>query len=339
METNNENPDKKFLTFDQQVDFVRDKGFIVDETNLNYLRMGLQTYSYYNLINPYLHVIKKDNNGNVIGVDVMTVIIARQIDTKIASLFMPTLLFVEQRLATILSYTIASNPKMGVFHEQISNQKNFYLDSKHYQSEPGLDYNVGGVIQDLKNEIKNKRNNSLAHYFKNRNHIPPWILANSLSFGQLIKWYLILPDELKLEIINSFESLKNIPDEDKLSFFENMLSFIKDLRNHLLHSFPITTFYPKHNLIDEIFNLTIVDHWNKEDYDNNNLVGLVVVGSLLTNPMVDFAYFLQEINRILTQLKTHYPKLRNNLDLIFRTNDIFLAKVDKTLNSWKIFHS
>lgn len=71
--------------------------------------------------------------------------------------------------------------------------KNDYLSKHHYQNTS----RTNDIVKTIKKTANKSNNESILYYKKHHNHIPSWVLVNSLPFRMVIQWFTILDIESK----------------------------------------------------------------------------------------------------------------------------------------------
>ncbi len=92
----------------------------------------------------------------------------------------------------------------------------------------------------IKNFVKQSRNpfrNSLiSHYTTTKNHLPPWVLANDLSFGKTYDWYSILKGDMKKLITDDFYPKQSqLTTGEKKEFFNAAMKQLIQFRDRVAH--------------------------------------------------------------------------------------------------------
>lgn len=293
--------DKPFLTFDEQIELMRKRGIVVQ--NNDYTLEKLSSISYYSLINGYKNTLLQDNKKDVFVKGTTFDMIYRLylFDSSLSNTLLKYILYVERALKTKLSYRIA---QMYGVHQ------NDYLDSLNYFTRNNN--LVSKVLNHLKTKCSSPMRNTTSYYYaNNKNHLPPWILVNDISFNITIEWYKILKGVDKSFIVENMiiHNDGSISVVDKKELLNKSLQLLLDYRNSLAHgnkvfSPHIKTKLPKKPLLKIINNPLILD--NMEYNRGLGQKDLFAIASslllLINNPDI-LASCVKDISLIFSEFK------------------------------------
>lgn len=298
----------KFLTYQQQLDNLRDHGLIV--TNDRIGTELLQSRGYYNLINRYKEdLYRKGQKEYPIQTTLEDLYKYHRIEDDLRNILFRFTLNVEQRLKENISYALASN--FGVDPKQYLNPHNFNL--RHASR-------TSSILYEFERILSRPRSEPLRYYKNNYDVVPPWILLNDAMLGETRMLFGILPFKLKIYIIKSMlpvanqefgsrpksteeewnkyifwqieKELKQKVDIDKddpnivdkvadslekkfknklVELFSTMIHSINDFRNALAHGDRIVHFKSRYNLkYKQLYSIIEVDI-TKKRFDTKNL--------------------------------------------------------------------
>lgn len=232
-------PQKPFKTYKQQIEILESRNLkFVDTTNAEYIIMN---NSYYGLINGYkeLFILPKmnskdedDYNGNNFN-DIRRLY---DFDNELSGVLYKYLLKIEMTFKTNLAYYISEN--IGYLEEE-------YLNPENYKSgrEVKVDERTGETVYSrditlaiIDEKIKEPASKPIKFYSKEYKNVPPWIVINSLTLGNLVNWYEILNSDLKQKISQVFiaESEK-LESEDVKNLFFPSIKNVHYFRNITAH--------------------------------------------------------------------------------------------------------
>ncbi len=261
------NFEKPYKNYDELVKILKNRN--LDISNTSEAKNLLQLYGFHPLINGYGKSFITKNGGefqaNASLDDIYSLYL---IDSEMQELFLTSVLKVERHLANIIGYVVAEHfgidsdkeyvdrilKKIDEYKKKrktyrinsLPSQKS-YLYYKNYSS----DYDVTKTIHKIINRIVYSQNNPIAYYREKHDHIPPWILVQDLSFGQIVKYYQIQQSKLKTEIVNemitSVEEEKNHINQKKELFF-NTIQILSRFRNAAAHTSPLHLFKAKEHI-------------------------------------------------------------------------------------------
>lgn len=226
--------EKKFKTFDQQIEILKSRNlkFGSEETAIN----ALKRYGYYSIINGYKDLYISEVDGKEIYKDGTTfeqIYSLYEMDKKICSAIVKTMLKVEDRLKTATAYVIA---------ETFSEREEKYLIKKNYRQGKKIDnsddYSIDALFRKLEKVRNDMRIPTIRHYKEKYDNIPPWILFKELSFGNIVNLIKLQKGPQKRKIISliygfpepAIKSISQIYD----LFMDSLFVFL-DYRNRAAH--------------------------------------------------------------------------------------------------------
>lgn len=239
--------DKPFKTYDEQISLMRSRGIKVEHNRQTIEK--LSSISYYSLINGYKSTFLQSPNADIFvsGTTFDMIYDLSLLDMHISSIILKYTLLIERSLKTKIAYRISK--QYGIHHKD-------FLDSKNYS----IRNNQKG--KELLSHIENKctspyKNTASYHYAHNKNHVPPWIVVNDLSFNKIIEWYKILKPDNKNYICRYMIPFDNsiISIDSKKEFLKKAIYILLEYRNSFAHgnkvfSSRIKNILPKRPLFD-----------------------------------------------------------------------------------------
>lgn len=284
--------DKPFKTYKEQIELLRSKNIqINDERNAERL---LSTFSYYTLINGYKTAFLENSDSEqfIHGVTLENLVRLHVINSDINTIIFKYIIHVEKMFKTKLSYIIGRD--YGITTNRILNRSdtNDYLNPYHYRG--GHVTNTLASIQDALYQCR--PNTSTYHYLTTKNHVPPWILVNDISFGKSIRWYTILQPNAKKELCDQFLPFSDLNEMDKKEFFRNGIEFLKNYRNCIAHgnkvlSNTLTSTIPKRQSLVIFKVLTDEREIDEIKRTNNNIFEvLLYLLAFLTDSLLSFKF-------------------------------------------------
>ena len=239
--SNNKVADKPFKTFDEQIEIL--KGRNIEVQNIKSAKKILNTVSYYKLVNGYKQsriVAECDKDLEMFqdGTSIEDLYNLHIFDITLQSILFKYILSIETSFKTKLAYLIAK--QYGVFESEYLSQES-YISSGNKRN---LRKRVLKELIDDKNETmytptKYYRDGDEQNNTPPKNHIPPWILMQNISFTRSIRWYSILKSQDKKKIYSQFSITKKIigNDEVEKNFFLDSLKILRDYRNTVAHGY------------------------------------------------------------------------------------------------------
>lgn len=280
---------KPYLSCEEQLTLLKSRGIFIEDEE--FALEQLQTISYYSLINAYSPLFVTVNGNYENAVNFNDFYLCYKYDTRLKNILFKYIILIEQSLKTNLSAIIAKN--YGVqeptkFREFINHKGNLirgydirgtYLDANHYDKNNSY---RSGHLRKLASYRDYKKNESIMHYKKSHNHIPPWILIIPLNFGETIKWLSILKPKDKSEVITNIcgidngDTLKNVA----IPIFE----ILRQYRNVIAHGQRFYSFksneknaHLSRTFINELLEFDFLDKTKyKRNIGKNDLYALTI---------------------------------------------------------------
>lgn len=225
-----QNPDKPFKTYDEQVSILKSRNVYIKNEEI--VKQCLTDISYYSLINGYKDLFDSDINGKFsYPVPFTDFYFLYNFDRDINSILLKYIIMVERALKSNITYQISE--KYGVYTDlsdmDLKNADD-YLCKYNYKSRARIN-----LLRQIKNSVNTTKNECVIHYQKNHNHIPFWVLINSISYGLTIKLYSILQTDDKEYVSNNLIKSKILSIEEKKEFLSKGLAITKQYRNKIAH--------------------------------------------------------------------------------------------------------
>lgn len=225
--------DKPFLDYEDMINLMISRGIIV--FNRSFAKEALSSLSYYTLVNGYKDTfLSVDGTDHFIdGTTFEELYSLYQIDSSINSILLKYILRIEHSLKSRVSYTVAES--FGVYtdlNDTTNKNKADYLFRDNYSNSTHKRNNT--LLSIKQRATSSDSSDSVKYYIKKHNHVPPWILTTTLSFGNCIYWYRILKPKQKDYVTNEFiHGPMNITD--KKVFLNNCFDLLRFFRNRIAH--------------------------------------------------------------------------------------------------------
>ena len=285
--------DKKFLTYEQQVQKLFDKNLeISDRQEVIEL---LKKYSYFNLINGYKSPFKMKDGSYKKGTSIKDIYSLYTFDDALRHILMKYILIVELNIKSLLSYS---------FCEKFGENQIEYQNAVNYKYTPDNQRDINDLIQIITNQINNAWKFSyVAHQKIRHNNIPLWVLIKTLSFGKMSKMYNLQQDCIKSKIAKEFPLVK-----------ENQLSIILDIltryRNVCAHNERLFDFKYKQSRLKTT---TIHKHFNlyTDNPSSSNLFDVIIFLKYLLNEY-EFSCLAEDVDSILQRLSRETNQIQKS---------------------------
>ena len=190
---------KKFKTISEQLQLLHDRGLVIhDDAKAG---LYLLTQNYYNIINGYASYFPRNGEQYTQGTSFDEIAHLYVFEREIKQALSQASLSMESHLKSIFAHRFA---------EAYPDVPYAYLNINCYDKNKTLE--VISTISQLSKVIsrhKNHKDSSIAHYVRNHNDVPIWVLANYLDFG-----------ELRYMLASSPTSLQNTVAKDLLNFIQ-----------------------------------------------------------------------------------------------------------------------
>lgn len=226
--------DKPFKTYDELIEIMESRN--IEIPDYNFARKVLGSLSYYTIINGYKNTFLsiQGTDNFVDGTNFNELYTLHLIDTSLNNIILKNILFVEQYLKTRISYLVSQNYGVYTDKDDLSNMNQQDYLCRHNYSRSIKTRN--NILRQIKNTLSSKRiNASVAHYANDKNHVPPWILTTTITFGLTIKWFSILKNEDRKQICDEFIPSNTLTTDEKKEFMTVALSLLREYRNKIAH--------------------------------------------------------------------------------------------------------
>lgn len=226
--------DRPFKTYDEMIDLMQKRNIIVEDRE--FAKIALSNLSYYGLVNGYKNTfLKVDGTDDFIeGTRFEELYTINQLDTSLNNIIFKYILYLERSLKSKVSYIVSKS--YGVYTDSFDltcSNLSDYLCRSHYSRSTGKRENILKKIKKCITE--NHHNNIIEHYINTKNHIPPWILTYNIPFGLAIEWYVILKNDDKSYVCDSFIDCDALSLEERKEFLHKSLLLAKEYRNKIAH--------------------------------------------------------------------------------------------------------
>lgn len=216
----------EYHSFEELVNIAESKHNIGHFNDIQNAANILKDHPYYTLVNGYQRALEETDHPEYFrdGISLELLEKIHTYESILASNTLKVLIAFETKLKNIVQDTVSR--QFGIL-------ENDYLDVSKYQNRSFR--SRSRLISTFNSIAKEKDNvNHSTKKYREDGNVPPWILVNELSFGQVRNWYKILPSQMKEEVIDEFNYF-NMPSQQFLEFFSIALSILNDLRNGIAH--------------------------------------------------------------------------------------------------------
>ena len=272
---------KVFKTIDEQIDILKSKGLIINNTD--YAKSILLRENYF-FLNGYRHIfLKKDLSRKFInGVTFEELYSLFCFDRRFRNIIFKNLLIVENNYKSIFSYSMSKH---------YGYKEKDYLNPSNFTSDKAKSKQVSDLIRKLKRQIRvnGKQHTATSHYMNNYGYVPMWIGVKVLSFGLVSEMYSILKEEDKINIANFYNIEPNL--------LETYLPILANYRNLCAHEDILFDHFTQRYIPDSKYHslLNIPKTNGEYIYGKNDIFALIIIlKHMLTKD--DFKMMMNEIN-------------------------------------------
>ena len=307
------NNEKIFLTYEEQINLLRDKKLII-KSKSKAIKM-LQEIGYYKLINAYKHSFMnqvKNSKGEVIDSQYMEDVSIEDLyqlykfDTSLKSAVFEASTVAETMLKSHISYLISK--KYGIKEDD-------YLKEENYVSRNTADnQKYIRVIKCIRDEIAKQItcHPAMIWYKENYGFYPFWVVVNIMTFGSVSKFFSIMKDEDRIEISKRYGVQPKT--------LESFIRYLCGVRNVCAHNDVLYKFKAKNAIVQN----DIKKIYKELGIEINKITGNYYYGSkdffaviIALKFLIDKKSFNDLITRIKGLLEVFSKKVKKNIyDLI-----------------------
>ena len=276
--------EKKFLTYESQITLLKRQGMTVSDEKA--ACEVLEHVGYYELVNGYKAIFKKDGHGNYLpGTTFEELYALYKCDENLRQLFLKYMLRIEIHMRSLLSYA---------FSERFGAEQSAYLNRANYDTDGPWADEINRLIGEL-DYAANRADKAVyvCHYRKCYGNVPLWVLFKTLSIGTLIRFLRCSQPEIRDEVAAHFPDLR----EKTLC---RMLDLMQDFRNVCAHNDCLYAFRAQDSipLMPAVCTVSHPVLRKRSSYDGSDLFALLVVFRYLLTEE-DFTRCTDAVDRIL----------------------------------------
>ncbi len=228
MPSNNNNDDKAFLTYNQQMKKLRNDKKIACNNSPH--KQILVRAGYFNVINGYKYPFTcgKDNNGNHVYIpnaNIDQIYKVKLFDDNLRSLLLKYITQIEEEVRTLAGYK---------FDECNENGKIAWYDISAYSPNSTLQ-NRMGTISKAYYELSKSQLDYVKFYMDNHKRIPTWIMMKVVNFSTFID----IIEYGKTQVSHSLCKLYDMKDRNgfpNVKLLIGSLHWLRRIRNSCAHN-------------------------------------------------------------------------------------------------------
>ena len=284
---------KKFLDYEQQLEKLeKEKGLIIND--VKYAKEVLKQTSYYSLIGGYKDVFKnpttKKYKDNIRFEDIVELY---YFDEHLRQLVLKYLIKVENELKSLVSYYFSE--KNGESQQAYLNFTNYNYSGKRNRKDIER---LIKILSDL--ATKPSDYTYINHAQKKYGNVPLWVLIKALTFGNVSKMYMLLPQDIQIKISKNYPCIN---ESQMVSILAVMVKF----RNVCAHGERLFSYKTTDSIPDLPLHTKLEIRKKGDQYINgkNDLFAVVIALRYLLNTKW-YKEFIKELKSVIGKyLKKH----------------------------------
>lgn len=277
---------KIFLNYDQQIEkLMNEKNLRID--NVEYAKDILRQTSYYSLIGGYKDVFKNPTTKKYKdGTRFEDIVELYYFDESLRQLFLRYLIKVENEIKSQISYYFTE--KNG------ENQKEYLTTANYNYVGRKNQRDIDRLLKILEGYVtKPTEYHYINHAQKKYGNVPLWVLTNALTFGNISKMYMLLPQDIQIKVSKNFPCVN---EKQMISILTVMVKF----RNVCAHGERLFTYRTADSIPDlPIHNkLGIIQKGTQYANGKNDLFSVVIALRYLLNEKW-YKEFIKELKHLI----------------------------------------
>lgn len=276
--------EKIFRDTRTQIGILKSRGLIIK--NKSAAKALIRSTNYYNLINGYKEPFLQSRlpcEKYLPGTTLEEIYSLYEFDRKLRIITLEYILEIEKQVKSLISYTFS---KMHG-HKNYLKLENFDIHGiKKYGQTCDLLSNLYKKIS-----LNINKDLSVSHYVNGKNYIPLWVLVNTLSMGDISKFYSNMIQQERDEVARR---LKWGIREHQLS---SCLFFLSTIRNRCAHDERLYSYLSYIHLCNNNY----FNYFHKTTDTNNYFSVIVSFKMLLSNTR--YQAYHEQINHLFNELE------------------------------------
>lgn len=242
---------KKFLTYEQQIDLLKNKGLNIPDSEKAITL--LKEHSYFDLINGYKKPFKAEDGNYKKNISFDDIYCLYCFDDELRYALIKRIMEVEIHIKSLLSYS---------FCEQFGDEEAGYLNVNNYNYSITSNQSEINKLISIITDLQNKSDSFLymKHQKSKYGNIPLWVLVKVMTLGNASKMYSFQKPEIQTKISKEFKGIT----EHGLETFLDILTKFRNVCAHNERVFDHR--YIKHEIVDTDVHLNLNIPKNKNRY-------------------------------------------------------------------------
>ena len=191
---------KIFLNYDQQIEKLKnEKNLLIED--VTYAKEILRQTSYYSLIGGYKDIFKNPTTKKYKdGTRFEDIVELYYFDESLRQLFLRYLIKVENEIKSQVSYYFTE--KNGENQKEYLDKANYNYTGKKNQRD------IERLIKILEGYVTKPTDyHYINHSQKKYGNVPLWVLTNALTFGNISKMYMLLPQDIQIKVSRNYQCI------------------------------------------------------------------------------------------------------------------------------------
>lgn len=188
---------KIFLNYDQQIEKLKnEKNLQIDD--IPYAKEILRQMGYYSLIGGYKDIFKNPTTKKYKdGTRFEDIVELYYFDESLRQLFLKYLIKAENEVKSLVSY---------YFTEKNGENQKEYLDTQNYNYVGKRNQkDIDKLISILSGYVTKPTDyHYINHAQRKHGNVPLWVLTNALTFGNISKMYMLLPQDIQIKVSKNY---------------------------------------------------------------------------------------------------------------------------------------
>lgn len=289
--------DKPFLTYEQQISKLIDKGLTIKDHDTA-LKL-LKEHSYFALISGYKKPFKTKDGKYKPHTSLDDIYALYLFDDTLRTITLCNILKVEKHIKSLISYS---------FCETYGEDQQHYLNATKYNYSSANQADINDLIGRLSKIATDPKDYSyIKHQMNKHGNIPLWVMMKALTLGTVSKLYSYLPQSIQSKVSIEFEYITE-------SELIRMLDLLARVRNVCAHNERLFNYrYNKGSINDTYIHkyLNIPKPNVQYSKGKQDLFAVIIVLKYLLGKD-DFSHFIDDINTALENLLTSTRQLQRS---------------------------
>lgn len=282
--------EKIFIDTRTQIGILKNRGVTIK--NKRTAKKLIQNVNYYNLINGYKEPFLKQKTPYEkykAGTTLEEIYALYDFDRKLRVITIEYILEIEKRIKSLISYCFSK----AHGHKNYLKLENFDTQGKNKYRQ------VCKLLSELYKKIERNigKDLSISHYVNGKNYLPLWVLVNTLSIGDISKFY---SNMLQQERNDVARRLKWGIREHELA---SALFFLSTIRNRCAHDERLYSYLSYADLCDNTY-----FHYFNKTYKTNNYFAVMVSFKMLL-PNTRYQMYQNQMEKLFDELSCNLSSI------------------------------